>query len=71
MERAVAGMFDQAYVFQLVVYRLDYAAFPQHYFVVQAHQLVFHVFAYASNEVDAVGEQQFFQTFAYIAFVAI
>lgn len=56
-----------AHVLELVVDRLDESPFPEHDFVIQAHEGVFHVLLDFRDKVYAVNEKTFEKFPAYIA----
>ena len=58
---------DMAHVLELVVDRLDESPFPEHDFVIQAHEGVLHVLLDFRDKVYAVNEKALEKFLAYIA----
>lgn len=56
-------VFDLTDVFELIVYGFNDTAFPQHHFIFQAQEAIFHVVSYRSDESQSFLEEFLHQSF--------
>jgi hypothetical protein len=68
---AAPGMFNLADVFQFIVNCFNNRAFPEKYFIPDAHQAIFHIAFDTGNQVQSILKKQFAQGCRNIAFVTI
>ncbi len=67
---AMAGMFNLAHVFKLIVDRLNQRTFPQQNPVFELNKPVFHVLTDTCDELEALLKELFKQGLADVALVA-